>query len=167
MTDAIENRLAALERRLQVVEDREAIIKLKATYVNYNDGGWKGPTHCFPDEVAELFTEDGIWDGRPDTGYAEGREQIRQLFRDFQIMPFIVHYVTNPLTEIDGDNASGHWHAIVTANMPDGSARWILGLYKETYARTPGGWKFKTLRFEAAANCAYEGGWGKPVTAPL
>src|SRR5690606_38791587 len=68
MTDSLESRLAALEQRLQVVEDREAIIKLKAAYVNYNDGDWDGPTHCFPDEVAELFTEDGIWDGRPGVG---------------------------------------------------------------------------------------------------
>ena len=161
MSDSQEARLASIEQRLQVLEDREAIIKLKATYVNYNDGGWKGPTHCFPDEVAELFTEDGVWDGRPESGFAEGREAIRKLFNDFQIMPFIVHYVTNPLIEINGDSATGHWHAIVTANMPDGSARWILGLYKETYVRTPSGWKFKTLRFEAAANSPYDLGWGK------
>ena len=160
MTDALESRLATLEKRLQVVEDREAIIKLKATYVNYNDGGWEGPTHCFPDEVAELFTEDGIWDGRPGVGYAAGREDIRRLFRDFQVMPFIIHHVTNPLIEIDGDSATGHWHAIVTANLPDGTARWVFGLYKETYARTPAGWKFKTLVFETTINSAYEEGWG-------
>jgi ketosteroid isomerase-like protein len=161
MNDITESRLAAIERRLQVIEDREAIIKLKGTYVNYNDGGWKGPTHQFPDEVAELFTEDGIWDGRPDTGYAEGRDQIRKLFNEFQIMPFIIHYVTNPVIEIDGDSGKGHWHAIVTANMPDGTARWILGYYIETYQRTADGWKFKTLRFEAGVNRPYSEGWGK------
>ncbi|MAT49924.1 MAG: hypothetical protein CMK32_01910 [Porticoccaceae bacterium] len=161
MSNSLEQRLAAVEQRLQVVEDREAIIKLKATYVNYNDGGWKGPTHCFPDEVADLFVEDGIWDGRPYSGYAEGKDQIRELFKAFQIMPFIIHYVTNPLIEVDGDNATGHWHAIVTANMPDGSARWILGLYKEAYVRTAAGWKFRTLNFETMANTPYDMGWGK------
>lgn len=159
MTDNTEDRLAALERRLQVVEDREAIIKLKAAYVNLNDGGWQGPTHCHPDQVAALFTEDGIWDGRPDTGYAEGSEQIRQLFRGFQIMPFIIHYVTNPLIEVDGDEATGHWHAIVTANLPDGAPHWILGVYRDTYARTANGWKLRTLRFEAAVNRSYSQGW--------
>lgn len=161
-----EDRLLALEKQLQHFEDYQAIIKLKAQYVNYNDGGWQqqGPTHSFPNEVAELFTEDGIWDGLPVTGYAEGREQIRELFTAFQIMPFIIHYVTNPLIEIDGDTATGHWHAIVTAQVPSGSdeddsARWILGLYKEEYLKTTEGWKFKKLRFETAANTDFDKGW--------
>lgn len=161
METSLEQRLTALEQRLQEHDDRQAIIRLKARYVNYNDGGWKGPTHCFPDEVADMFVEDGVWDGRPHSGYAQGREQIRQLFKDFGIMPFIVHYVTNPLIEIDGDNASGHWHAIVTATMPDQSAVWILGLYKDTYVRTPEGWKYKTLTFEAASVTPYDKGWAK------
>jgi hypothetical protein len=161
MTNTNERRLDDLEKRLRVVEDREAIVKLKATYVNLNDGGWKGPTHQYPEEVARLFTADGIWDGRPDIGYARGTEDIKRLFGEFQVMPFIIHYVTNPLIEIDGDEASGHWHAIVTANLPDSSARWVLGLYHDTYRRTADGWKFTSLIFETAANCAYEEGWGK------
>ncbi|HEV7444700.1 MAG TPA: nuclear transport factor 2 family protein, partial [Steroidobacteraceae bacterium] len=63
-----------IEERLRVLEDREEIIKLKARYVNYNDGGWNGPTHAHPDEVADMFVENGIWDGTPTAGYAKGRE---------------------------------------------------------------------------------------------
>jgi ketosteroid isomerase-like protein len=150
-----------IEERLRALEDREEIIKLKARYVNYNDGGWNGPTHDHPDEVADMFVEDGIWDGTPTVGYAKGREQIRQLFRNFAVMPFIVHYVTNPLIEVDGDTATGHWHALVTATLPDGSAMWILGTYDERYVRTDKGWKFATLRFISAANSPYSQGWGK------
>jgi ketosteroid isomerase-like protein len=150
-----------IEERLRVLEDREEIIKLKARYVNYNDGGWNGPTHAHPDEVADMFVEDGIWDGSPMAGYARGREQIRELFRNFAAMPFIVHYVSNPLIEVDGDTASGHWHALVTATLPDKSAIWILGIYDERYVRTQDGWKFETLRFISAANSPYDQGWGK------
>jgi hypothetical protein len=150
-----------IEERLRALEDREEIIKLKARYVNYNDGGWNGPTHAHPDEVADMFVENGIWDGTPTAGYAKGREQIRQLFRNFAVMPFIVHYVSNPLIEVDGDRAAGHWHALVTATLPDGSAMWILGIYDERYVRTEEGWKFETLRFISAANSPYSQGWGK------
>ncbi|MDB5985668.1 MAG: hypothetical protein JWR16_721 [Nevskia sp.] len=151
-----------LEQRIQALEDQQAIIRLKAQYVNYNDGGWEGGTHRYPAEVADMFVEDGVWDGRPNAGYAEGREEIRKLFESFAVVPFIVHYVTNPLIEVEGDAAVGHWHALVTSTMPpDGQGVWTLGIYKEHYVRTGQGWKFKSLRFVAAANTTYELGWGK------
>jgi ketosteroid isomerase-like protein len=150
-----------IEERLQALEDREEILKLKARYVNYNDGGWNGPTHTNPQAVADMFTEDGIWDGAPDSGYAKGRQQIKELFESFGAVPFIVHYVTNPLIEIDGDTATGHWHALVTATMPGPQAIWILGIYKDDYVRRPEGWKFKSLRFDTIAATPYEKGWAK------
>lgn len=153
--------MKTIEQRLQALEDREEILKLKARYVNYNDGGWKGPTHTDPKAVSEMFTEDGVWDGRPSTPYAEGREQIRQIFENFGVVPFIVHYVTNPLIEVDGDEATGHWHAMVTMTVPGGEAVWSLGMYHEQYVRTPEGWRFRTMRFETAATSPYELGWGK------
>ncbi len=150
-----------IEKRLQALEDREEILKLKARYDNYNDGGWSGPTHTDPQAVADMFTEDGVWDGAPDSGYAKGREQIRELFQAFGAVPFIIHYVTNPLIEIDGDTATGHWHALVTATMPGPQALWILGIYKDDYVRCPDGWKFKKLRFDTIASTPYEKGWAK------
>src|SRR5271169_3635758 len=92
-----------IEERLQALEDREELIKLKARYVNYNDGGWQGPTHTNADAVADMFVEDGVWDGSPDAGYAKGRAEIKALFQQFRAVKFIVHYVTNPLIEVDGD----------------------------------------------------------------
>jgi hypothetical protein len=150
-----------LEERVQILEDREAIVQLKARYVNYNDGGWNGPTHTNPPAVAEMFVEDGIWDGRPSSGYAEGRDEIKALFEAFGAVPFIVHYVTNPIIEVDGDVATGHWHALVTMTMPGDQALWTLGNYHEEYVRTSDGWKFKTLRFDTAATAPYELGWAK------
>lgn len=151
----------SLEERVKILEDQQDIIKLKARYVNFNDGGWKGPTHSDPQAVADMFTEDGIWDGRPSTGYAKGRAEIRQLFETFGAVPFIVHYVTNPVIEVDGDTATGHWHALVTMTVPGEQALWNLGLYIDEYARTADGWKFKSLRFETAATTPYELGWAK------
>ena len=47
-----------IEERLRTLEDREELIKLKARYVNYNDGGWQGPTHTDADAVADTKTLD-------------------------------------------------------------------------------------------------------------
>ena len=46
----------SLEERVQALEDRDAIAEMQARYVNYNDGGWTGPTHQHPKAVAALFT---------------------------------------------------------------------------------------------------------------
>jgi SnoaL-like domain len=154
-----------LEQRVRILEDREEIVRLKARYVNLNDGGWKGPTHGNPQAVADMFVEDGVWDGRPSSGYAEGKKAIASLFEAFQVVPFIVHYVTNPIIDINGDHATGHWHALVTMTMPGQQALWTLGLYIDEYVRTSEGWKFKTLRFETAATAPYELGWGKMQNA--
>ena len=157
----------SIEERLRAIEDREELIKLKARYVNYNDGGWQGPTHTNPGAVADLFTEDGVWDALPNAGYAKGRADIKAVFEKFQAFKFIVHYVTNPLIEVDGDTATGHWHALVVSTMPDDSALWILGLYDERYVRTEQGWKIKSLRFEAIVTAPYELGWGKVMQQAL
>jgi hypothetical protein len=150
-----------LEQRIQALEDQQAIIRLKAQYVNYNDGGWEGGTHQHAQEVADMFVPDGIWDGRPHAGYAQGHAAIRALFESFAALPFIVHYVTNPLIEVDGDVATGHWHALVTLTTPNRTGIWTLGIYKEHYVRTEQGWKFTSLRFVTASNTTYELGWAK------
>lgn len=152
-----------IEERLRAIEDREEIAQMQARYIDLNDGGWQGPTHCHPEAVAALFTEDGIWEGPP--GRAQGHAAITELFRAFQAIPFIVHYVMNPLITVNGDTAHGEWHAIVTSTIPpdgtDPKALWTLGKYINDYERTPAGWRLKHLNFVAAAISPYELGWAR------
>lgn len=168
MNHSLEERLRLVEDRLRLIEDREAIIRLKASYCNCNDGGWNGiPTHHDVDAVVNMFVPDGVWDGLPYIGRAEGHAQIRELFSGFRVMPFVIHNVMNPVIDIDGDTAHGDWHMIGTGTMPhDNQAYWILGKYEEDYVRTPEGWKYKLLRFVAAAITPYELGWSKAQFAP-
>jgi len=152
--------LEDLHRRLQKLEDSNEIAKLQARYINLNDGGWDGPTHRFPVEVADLFIDGGVWDGPP--GRAEGKAAIIEIFRSFQALPFIVHYVANPLIEVNGDEAYGEWHAIVTSTVPGSDqALWTLGKYINNYVRTAAGWKYRQLKFVACAISPYELGWAK------
>ena len=64
------DRFECLERRLQALEDTEAIRNLKARYAALCDD------HYDADGIAELFSEDAIWES-PALGRFEGREMIR------------------------------------------------------------------------------------------
>jgi ketosteroid isomerase-like protein len=153
-----------LEERVQLIEDRDEIMRLRIKYTIFNDGGWNGmPTHHGIDGLMEMFAPDAVWDGTPFMGRAEGRDAIRQLMIDFQATPFVMHNVMNPLIDVDGDTARGDWHAIIPIGGDDGSAVWVLGKYEEEYVRLEGRWKFKTVRFVTIVQAPYEKGWGTLV----
>src|ERR1051326_3663237 len=96
-------RLEQIERRLQVLEDGEAIRNLKARYAALCD------SHYDADGIAMLFTEDATWDS-PGLGRFEGREAIRNFFRGAsQIFTFAIHYSLNGQIEVDGDTAHASW----------------------------------------------------------
>ena len=90
--------LEALAQRLQVLEDIEAIKKLKARYCAYCDDNYDA------DGLASLFTEDAIWDGGEILGRSEGREAIRAFFQgSSRRLTFAIHHVMNPIIDVDGD----------------------------------------------------------------
>ena len=66
-------RLERMERRLQALEDAEAIRNLKARYAALCDDQYDA------DGIAALFTEDALWES-PALGRFEGREAIRGFF---------------------------------------------------------------------------------------
>jgi len=92
-------RLEQIERRLQVLEDAEAIRNLKARYAGLCDNQYDA------DGIASLFTKDAIWES-PALGRFEGRNAIRNFFRGASgIFSFAIHYSLNDHIEVDGDTA--------------------------------------------------------------
>jgi ketosteroid isomerase-like protein len=92
-------RIQEIERRLQVLEDAEAIRNLKARYAALCDRQYDA------DGIAALFTDDALWDS-PGLGRFEGREAIRNFFRGAsQIFSFAIHYSLNGQIEVEGDTA--------------------------------------------------------------
>jgi len=90
-------RLERLERRLQALEDAEAIRNLKARYAALCDAQYDA------DGIAMLFTEDALWES-PGLGRFEGREAIRSFFRGASgIFSFAIHYSLNGHIEVEGD----------------------------------------------------------------
>lgn len=145
---------ADLQTRLREMEDYRAIIELKHRYCNACDGGWDRPTHDLK-ILGELFTEDAVWDGRPSLPLAEGREAILKIMQGFRdTFPFIVHNVMNPVIAIDGDRATGQWHAILHYQTPKGAGT-SYSIYEDSFARTASGWRIKSLRVIGAAHVEF------------
>jgi len=148
--------LEDLERRLRVLEDIEAIKKLKARYCAYCDNNYDA------DGIAALFTEEAVWDGGK-FGRYEGREAIRTFFRGApRIFPFAIHQVMNPIIEVEGEQAKGQWYLFQPATLAEGNqAVWLAARYEEEYVKVESEWKFKRLKVLPSFLTPYDQGWVK------
>ena len=145
-----------LDRRLRMLEDIEAIKRLKRRYCAYCDDNYDA------DALAELFTEDAVWDGGV-RGYNEGREEIRSFFKNApQRLPFAIHMVMNPIIEVDGDTGTGTWYLFQPCTFAEGDqAVWGAARYDEEYVRTGGQWKFRSLKLTSHFWTPFDQGWVK------
>jgi len=149
-------RLERLERRLQALEDAEAIRNLKARYAALCDAQYDA------DGIAALFTEDAVWES-PGLGRFEGREAIRGFFRRAGgIFSFAIHYSLNGQITVDGDTAQAQWYLFMPCTAAEGNrALWRAGIDHEYYVRVGGTWMFHHKRSEPLMNASFENGWAK------
>ncbi len=145
-----------LEARIGVLEDIEAIKKLKYQYGHLVDTrNWR--------EFANLATEDAIWDFG-DLGLYKGREQIIHFTRDIILgtYSFMMHMLHNPIIEVKGNKATGQWYFEVPAtDAGKNRAVWISGKYEEEYVKVNGKWKFKKVVGKIYFITPYDEGWVK------
>jgi hypothetical protein len=134
-----------LEARVRWLADLEEIKMLKYSYCHFNDGGWPEQPLSHQGPAADLFVEDGVWDGSP-VARAEGREEIRKLFAAFAAVPMAYHTVTNPMIEIAGDAARGRWHLVGAGIGLTEDSSIGIGGYDDEYVRTAQGWRIKSMR---------------------
>ena len=151
-----------LENRIIVLEDIEAIKKLKYRYCYLADAGIGGD-EARMDELISNFTEDG-WVDFSEFGIHKGKKAIEAFYKNVvaQTLSYSAHMVSNPVIQVDGKNASGDWYVFVpcTLRMTDTPA-WLQGKYEETYEKINGKWYWKSMTARFDFISPYDEGWVK------
>jgi len=146
---------AEILKRLQRLEDREAICELKAQYCAACDDDHN------PDTVVSLFVADGTWKAT-DIAVCTGHAEIHAFMTGMGTSGRIrnsAHMVMNPEITIDGDRATGKWRFMMmyAGNAPDKTIQYfrIIGLYEDEFIRRDGKWLFSSLHAIVEENDAY------------
>jgi ketosteroid isomerase-like protein len=129
-------------RRLRTLLEEDAIRKLRNLYTQYMDAAQI-------DELASLFTEDGVCEFGPNFGRWEGRETIRKKFQEVEDSAHgsafsAMHNTSNHWVELRGpDTAVGRSYLIdlLTRRTRDENPIVILGVYDEAYRKVAGSWQ--------------------------
>lgn len=145
-----------LEARIKNLEDIEAIRRLKGKFAYFAD------TKNLQ-EFMKLVADDAVWEFGP-LGRYEGKEEILRFSRDVTLdtYSFMLHHFYNVSIDVKGDTATGIWYFLVPAtNRKEERAEWLGGMYKETYIRVNGEWKFKEVIGDIKFVAPYNEGWFK------
>lgn len=151
-----------LEEKVQRLVDIEDIKCLKLRYARYCDDNYN------PEGIASCFTEDGVWDGAA-LGFAETRAGIKEFFANApELVAFAVHYTTNPIIEVNGDEAKGTWYLWQPMVMKENDqAMWLAAHYQERYRRCDGQWLIEKLEIQVKSFSPYEAGFGQVRIAEI
>lgn len=131
-----------LEARIQVLEDLEAIRKLKAKY-------WRSGNKKLWDELVQCFSEDAVME-YPRVGRFQGAEAILRSLREHASQyPTAIHLGHDPDIDVVSDTAArGTWELhfyAIDAGADTAAQMW--GLYEDEYLKEKGEWKIKNTKF--------------------
>lgn len=159
---SMENRLAALEERLDRYDSERAISLLMYRYIHACDELKDAK------QIASYFTEDATWEGQgnfAEFGRTIGRPAIEQMFIDNpSMLPFTAHFLTNPAIGIscDGSEGWGQWHVLEAATLRDNRAQvWMAAWYENDFVKVGGEWLISHIRYRDSFVVPYEEGWLK------
>lgn len=168
----LETRLRALEARLGVLEDVEAIRLLKARYGELVDERYAGGAPRSPaeleriaGEIADLFTEDALWEGGAALGVCRGRAAIRERFAA-PTLAFSWHYFVKPQIQVAGDAARARWDLLAPCTSRDGRAMWMAGVEDDEYRRVDGRWLHQRMALRVVFLAPHDRGWARKPGPP-
>jgi hypothetical protein len=171
-TTDLDARLRALEARLGVLEDVEAIRVLKARYgelvdERYAGGAPRGPAELdrIAREIADLFTDDALWEGGGALGTCRGRAAIRERFAA-PTLSFSWHYFVKPRIEVAGDAARARWDLLAPCTSREGRALWMAGVEDDEYRRVAGRWLHSRMSLRVVFMAPHDRGWAPKPGPP-
>ncbi|WP_406689818.1 nuclear transport factor 2 family protein [Saccharopolyspora sp. ID03-671] len=156
-----ESTIAALTRRIEVLEAEAEIRRIQARYLFLCDTpcpefGVRDDAERI-DRIIELYAPDAVWEGVGEHydgqfGRAEGHAAIRAHFERFWSRdPALVlnaHYLTSEQIRVDGDEATGLWIHLQPWLFADGSGVLRSSRLNNAFRRDPDGWKITRTRTE-------------------
>ena len=163
--DELAAEVADLGRRVHVAESVLQLQSLKARYGELVDQRY--PSGRVADEVtlarlagqvADLFTDDAVWDGGPGLGLAVGRAAIEERLRT-PTLTFSRHLFVAPRIEVDGDRATARWDLLCPCRRGDTSL-WMAGFEDDEYRRVGGHWLHRSMRLTTLFVSDVGRGWG-------
>lgn len=126
-----------LARRVQALEDREAIRALIASYGPLADSG-------DPEGVAALWTPDGVY-AVGGMGEARGRDAIAALIEGPLHQGLMANgcaHVLGPVAiQLETDRATATGHSVVFRRAGDGFEAWRASANRWALVRTEAGWR--------------------------
>lgn len=134
--------LEELSRRVQAIEDLEAIKKLHQSYINFMD-------ELKYEEAVKLFTDDAITQIR-DHGVQQGKAKLKQVFDNIKLRArknsrTDAHLAIEPDITVNGDIAEGRWLIYILFSEP--TIQWVQGINECQYRKENGIWKISKLKF--------------------
>ena len=173
--DELNQQVAELSQRLDATETVQAIHNLKARYAQLVDERYsrgkvapEGKVTAAAEQIAALFTEDGVWDGGPALGVSRGRAAIRERFLT-STLRFAHHFFVKPRIEIGRgdarDTATGRWDILAPCTTEAGDPYWMAGVEEDEYEREDGVWKHSSMKLRVVFMSPYERGWVKAAKA--
>jgi len=147
--------LKEIARRLLVLEDIEAIKRLKNRYCRLCDAGYD------PEGITSCFVEDAVWEAGS-FGTYHGREAIRDFVKNVAptALSFAMHLVISPMIEVNGDRAKGLWYVFEPVTFAGGQqAGWLAGTYDNDFVKVNGEWKFQRLEFKTYLSTTFDKPW--------
>lgn len=165
--DELNRQVAELRVRVEAAEAVPAIQNLKARYAQLVDEryvrGKVAPDEkvaAVAEQIAALFTEDGVWDGGPALGVSTGRAEIAARMRAPTLV-FSWHFFLKPQIQVDGDRALARWDILSPCTTKDGRPHWMVGFEDDEYAHVGGVWLHARMKLTSVFLAPHETGWQK------
>ena len=132
--------LKQLEKRVQAIEDIEAIKRMHQEYMSCLDNIQFA-------KALDFFTDDAEVEVRF-SGVMKGRENYSKIYLGTLAQRkerHDGHLVAQPDITVHGDTAKGHWIVYMLFSMP--TIQWVQGRHDCEYVKENGTWKFRKLKF--------------------
>ena len=138
--------LEELAKRYEILESAEEIKKLHREYMFWvNARQWDDVINCFTEDASVLLPRHGLFKGKSEVNilYKEKVEKSNLgQGRD-------AHCVLQPVINVDGDKAAGHWlmYVFVSDLITGNVSKLFHGRHDVEYVKENGKWKISSLIF--------------------